>query len=33
MKTPVLVDARGLIDVHAAKKVGLIFRGIGRGGV
>jgi len=33
LKTPVLVDARGLIDVHAAKKVGLIFRGIGRGGV
>ena len=25
--------ARGLIDVHAAKKAGLIFRGIGRGGV
>jgi nucleotide sugar dehydrogenase len=33
MKTPVLVDARGLVDVHAAKKAGLIFRGIGRGGV
>jgi UDP-N-acetyl-D-mannosaminuronate dehydrogenase len=33
MKTPVLVDARGLMDVHAAKKAGLIFRGIGRGGV
>ncbi len=33
MKTAVLVDARGLIDVHAAKKAGLIFRGIGRGGV
>jgi nucleotide sugar dehydrogenase len=33
MKTPVLIDARGLIDVHAAKKAGLIFRGIGRGGV
>jgi len=33
MKTPVLVDARGLIDIHAAKKAGLIFRGIGRGGV
>jgi nucleotide sugar dehydrogenase len=32
MKTPVLVDARGLIDIHAAKKAGLIFRGIGRGG-
>ncbi|MGI0058122.1 MAG: nucleotide sugar dehydrogenase [Nitrosarchaeum sp.] len=33
LKTPVLVDTRGLIDVHAAKKAGLIFRGIGRGGV
>ncbi|VVC05653.1 UDP-N-acetyl-D-mannosamine dehydrogenase [uncultured archaeon] len=33
MKTPVLIDARGLIDVHAAKKAGLIFRGIGRGGI
>jgi nucleotide sugar dehydrogenase len=33
LKTPVLIDARGLIDVHAAKKAGLIFRGIGRGGV
>lgn len=33
LKTPVLVDARGLIDVYAAKKAGLIFRGIGRGGV
>lgn len=33
MKTPVIVDARGLIDAHAAKKAGLVFRGIGRGGV
>ncbi|MBI3622966.1 hypothetical protein HY212_02705 [Candidatus Pacearchaeota archaeon] len=33
MKTPVLIDARGVMDVHAAKKAGLIFRGIGRGGV
>ena len=33
MKTPVLIDSRGIIDVHAAKKAGLIFRGIGRGGV
>ncbi|HET6457342.1 MAG TPA: nucleotide sugar dehydrogenase [Nitrosopumilaceae archaeon] len=33
LKTPVLIDTRGLIDVHAAKKAGLIFRGIGRGGV
>jgi nucleotide sugar dehydrogenase len=33
LKTPVLIDTRGLIDVHAAKKAGLIFRGIGRGGI
>lgn len=33
LKTPVLVDTRGIIDVYAAKKAGLIFRGIGRGGV
>jgi nucleotide sugar dehydrogenase len=33
LRTRVLVDARGLIDLHAAKKAGLIFRGIGRGGV
>jgi len=33
MKTPVIVDARGIIDIHIAKKAGLIFRGIGRGGV
>ena len=33
MKTPVIVDARGIVNVHAAKKAGLIFRGIGRGGV
>ena len=33
MKTPVIVDARGIVDIHAAKKAGLIFRGIGRGGV
>ncbi|VVC05916.1 UDP-N-acetyl-D-mannosamine dehydrogenase [uncultured archaeon] len=33
MKTPVIIDARGIIDIHAAKKAGLIFRGIGRGGV
>ena len=33
LRTHVLVDARGLIDLHAAKKAGLIFRGIGRGGV
>ncbi|HXX06015.1 MAG TPA: UDP binding domain-containing protein, partial [Candidatus Bathyarchaeia archaeon] len=33
MRTPVIIDARGIIDVHAAKKAGLVFRGIGRGGV
>jgi nucleotide sugar dehydrogenase len=33
MKTPVIVDARGILDVHAARKAGLVFRGIGRGGV
>ncbi len=33
MKTPVIIDSRGIVDVHAAKKAGLIFRGIGRGGV
>jgi len=31
MNTPILVDARGVIDLHAAKKAELIFRGIGRG--
>ena len=33
MKTPVIIDARGIIDIHVAKKAGIIFRGIGRGGV
>lgn len=33
LKTPILVDARGIIDMHGAKKAGLVFRGIGRGGV
>lgn len=33
MKTPVIIDARGIVDVNIAKKAGLIFRGIGRGGV
>jgi nucleotide sugar dehydrogenase len=31
MKTPIVVDSRGAIDNHAAKKAGLIFRGLGRG--
>ena len=33
LKTPVLIDARGIIDIHSAKKAGLVFRGIGRGGI
>lgn len=33
MKTPVLIDARGIMDIQTVKKAGLIFRGIGRGGV
>ncbi|MGI0009810.1 MAG: UDP binding domain-containing protein, partial [Nitrosopumilaceae archaeon] len=33
MRTPVLIDSRELIDRAAAKKAGLIFRGIGRGGI
>jgi nucleotide sugar dehydrogenase len=31
MKVPILIDTRGLINNHAAKKAGLIFRGLGRG--
>ncbi len=31
MKTPIVIDSRGIIDMHAAKKAGIIFRGIGRG--
>jgi len=31
MKTPIVVDSRGVIDNYAAKKAGLIFRGLGRG--
>jgi len=31
MKSPIIVDTRGIIDIHAAKKAGLIFRGLGRG--
>jgi len=31
MRTPILVDSRGVIDQHAAKKANLIFRGLGRG--
>ena len=31
MKSPILVDTRGIMDIHAVKKAGLIFRGLGRG--
>jgi UDP-N-acetyl-D-mannosaminuronate dehydrogenase len=31
MRTPILIDSRGIVDQYAAKKAGLIFRGIGRG--
>ena len=30
MKTPIIVDARGVLEPEASKKAGLIFRGIGR---
>lgn len=31
MKTPIVIDTRGIIDINAAKESGLIFRGLGRG--
>ena len=31
LKTPIMVDTRGIIEPHDAKKAGLIFRGLGRG--
>ncbi len=31
MKTAIVIDTRGIIDIHAAKKAGIIFRGLGRG--
>ncbi len=31
MKSPIIVDSRGIIDIHAAKKAGIVFRGLGRG--
>ena len=31
MKTPILIDSRGVVNQHAAKTAGLIFRGLGRG--
>ena len=33
MKNPFVVDTRGVIDIHAAKKAGLTFRGLGRGSI
>ena len=32
MHTPIIVDTRGVIDTHSARKAGAIYRGIGRGG-
>ena len=31
MNTPILIDSRGVVNQHAAKTAGLIFRGLGRG--
>ena len=31
MKSPILVDTSGMIDIISAKKIGLVFKGIGRG--
>jgi len=31
MKTPTLIDSRGIIDTVSAKNAGLVFRGLGRG--
>ena len=31
MKTPILVDTRGIIEPHDAKQQKIIFRGLGRG--
>jgi len=33
MKSPIVVDSRGIIELKAAKKAGLILKGIGRGGI
>ena len=30
MKKPVIVDSRGILDIDASKKAGIIYRGIGR---
>ena len=31
MKTPILIDSRGIIDTVSANNVGIVFRGLGRG--
>jgi hypothetical protein len=31
MRTPLVVDSRGIIDQKTAKKAGLIFKGLGKG--
>ena len=31
MKTPILIDTRGIIDLLIAKQNKLVFRGLGRG--
>ena len=30
MKTPILIDSRGIIDISSANDAGLVFRGLGR---
>jgi len=30
MKTPILIDSRGIIDISSANSAGLVFRGLGR---
>ena len=31
MKTPILIDSRGVVDTSSANDAGLVFRGLGRG--
>ena len=31
MRSSILIDTRGIMDINAVKKVGLVFRGLGRG--
>jgi UDP-N-acetyl-D-mannosaminuronate dehydrogenase len=33
MKTPIIIDSRGIMELKSAKKAGLILRGVGRGGI